>query len=277
MRNHLLARTSCITLAVAAAIGSAVPSLAREPAVSETNLKVTATGGSADGEGAWMGVAGLTAPLSPMWGVQGEAGVMGVDGDTSYGLAGHVFKRDPESYLAGVFLAYASEDESSVEATRLGAEAEFYMGQVTILLKAGYQFSDIIEDTAFGEAELHWYASDNFRLAGGLSLQEDTTLGHADAEWMIGSTSMPGLALRASVTVGEDDYDSVMGGITWYFGSDASLKDRHRRQDPDSALFNLFHAVQDARVGQCEPVEQNIMKAGPSLDCNAPPPPPPPT
>jgi hypothetical protein len=277
MRGSLVAGTSWVALAIAASACCMGPAFARDPAVSETNLKVTTTAGSADGESAWLGVAGLTAPLSPMWGVQGEAGVMGVDGDTSYGLAGHVFKRDPESYLAGVFLAYASEDEFSLEATRLGAEAEFYTGQVTILLKAGYQFSDIIEDTVFGEAELHWYASDNFRLAGGLSLQEDMTLGHADAEWMIGSTSLPGLALRASVTVGEDDYDSVMGGITWYFGSDASLKDRHRRQDPDSALFNLFHAVQDARVGLCEPVEQNMMKSGPSLDCNAPPPPPPPT
>jgi hypothetical protein len=277
MRNHLLAGTSCITLAVAAAIGSANPALAREPAVSETNLKVTAMGGSAGDEGAWVGVAGLTAPLSPMWGVQGEAGIMGVDGDTSHGLAGHVFKRDPDSYLAGVFLAYASEEEFSLEATRLGGEAEFYLGQVTILLKAGYQFSDIIEDTAFGEAALHWYPSDNFRLAGGLSLQEDMTLGHADAEWLVGGTSLPGLALRASVSVGENDYDSVMGGITWYIGSDASLKDRHRRQDPDSALFNLFHAVQGARAGLCVPLEENVLNAGPVLDCNAPPPPPPPT
>ena len=42
--------------------------------------------------------------------LQGKASIMGVDGDTSYGLARHVFKRFPESYLRGVFLACASED-----------------------------------------------------------------------------------------------------------------------------------------------------------------------
>ena len=146
-----------MALAIATSAGCMLPAFARDPAVSETNLKLTTTAGSADGESAWLGVAGLTAPLSPMWGVQGEAGIMGVDGDTSYGLAGHVFKRDPDSYLAGLFLAHASEDEFDIEATRLGAEAEFYLGQITLLMKAGYQFSDTIEDTVFGEAELHWY------------------------------------------------------------------------------------------------------------------------
>jgi hypothetical protein len=68
-----------------------------------------------------------------------------------------------------------------------------------------------------------------------------------------------------------------MGGITWYFGSDASLKDRHRRQDPDSALFNLFQTVESVRAGLCESAQQPVMNAGPSLACNAPPPPPPPT
>ncbi len=47
--------------------------------------------------------------------------------------------------------------------------------------------------------------------------------------------------------IGDDDYDSIMGGITYYFGSNASLKDRHRRQDPDSALLNLFHSVEEER------------------------------
>ena len=47
---------------------------------------------------------------SPMRSLQGKASIMGVDGDTSYGLARHVFKRFPESYLRGVFLACASED-----------------------------------------------------------------------------------------------------------------------------------------------------------------------
>ena len=151
MRLFRSAQKSWVLFAIAAAIGSAHTAAARDPAVSETNLKITGAGGSVDSEGAWLGVAGLTVPLGPLWGAQGEAGVMDIDGDTTYGLAGHVFKRDPDSYLAGVFLAYASEDEFDLEATRIGTEAELYLGQLTVLLKAGYQFSDLIDDTVFGD------------------------------------------------------------------------------------------------------------------------------
>ena len=38
---------------------------------------------------------------------------------------------------------------------------------------------------------------------------------------------------------------------TYYFGSNASLKDRHRRQDPDSALFSLFQSVQQEQHRLC--------------------------
>lgn len=87
---------------LAAALCVAAPTMADGPAVSATNLKVTATGGSVMDEGAWSGIAALTAPLSPSWGFQGEVGVSGFDDDSAWGLAAHVFKRDPDSYLAGL-------------------------------------------------------------------------------------------------------------------------------------------------------------------------------
>ena len=51
--------------------------------------------------------------------------------------------------------------------------------------------------------------------------------------------------------MGDDDYDSIMGGITYYFGADASLKDRHRRQDPGSALLGLLTSVQQEQEKLC--------------------------
>ena len=50
---------------------------------------------------------------------------------------------------------------------------------------------------------------------------------------------------------GEDDYQSVMGGLTYYFGPAVSLKDRHRRYDPDSALFGLFQTVRQEQARLC--------------------------
>lgn len=261
---------------LAAALCVAAPAMADGPAVSATNLKVTATGGSVMDEGAWSSVAALTAPLSPSWGFQGEAGISGFDDDTAWGLAAHVFKRDPDSYLAGLFAAYAQEDDFGFEATRIGGEVEFYLDQVTLLFHAGYQFADLIDDSAFGGAELRWYASDNFALGIGGNFNDDSAIARGQAEWLIGAEALPGLALRLEGAVGDDDYDSVMGGITYYFGPDASLKDRHRKQDPDSALFHLFQSIEQERAGACVPPPVLLLKTVNSTTC-APPPPPPPT
>ena len=58
MRSIHLVQKACAVIAAMAAIAVAEPAEARDPAVSVTNLKVTGAGGSSDGDGAWLGVAG---------------------------------------------------------------------------------------------------------------------------------------------------------------------------------------------------------------------------
>lgn len=224
---------------------------AREPAVSETNLKLSGSGGVADDDSAWQAGAALTAPLGQFTGVQLEGGASGVDDDTTWGAGVHLFTRDPDKYLVGIFAAYAQEDNFDVEATRIGAEAEIYMRQLSIMAQAGYQFSDNMagfdNDTPFGSIDLRWYATDNFFISGGGYFEENVSQAHLQAEFMPGLSALPGLAFNVKGVIGDDDYDSILGGITYYFGSDASLKDRHRKQDPDSALLNLFLSVEQQR------------------------------
>ena len=239
-------------LAVATMFGFG-PSVAaaKDPAVSQTNLKVTGTGGVSDSDSAWFVNAALTAPLGQSWGFQLEGAGSGTDGDTMYGAGAHLFTRDPESYLLGLFAAYASEEKFDLDATRLGAEAELYLNQVSILVDAGYQFSDNVDETAFGDIELRWYVTDNFVLSGGGSFDENNSIARAGVEWQPGFSALPGLAFRIDGAVGEDDYDSIMGGITYYFGTDASLKDRHRKQDPGSALLGLLSSVEQEKKKLC--------------------------
>lgn len=218
------------------------------PAVTEPNLKVTAQGGVVSDESAWAGVAGFTAPMGEQYGFQLEGGVSGVDGDSTVGAAAHLFKRDPDSYLVGVFVAHASEDDFELDATRIGAEAEIYLNQLSVLAKAGYQFSDNLQDTAFAIIDLRWYASENFAINAGGDFLEESSVGRLEVEYMPGFASLPGLAFNVKGAIGDEDYDSLMGGITYYFGSDASLVDRHRKQDPDSALFSLFRTVEQERA-----------------------------
>jgi hypothetical protein len=224
---------------------------AKDPAVSQTNLKITGSGGNVDDEGAWFANGILTAPLGHSFGLQLEAGGGGIDGNAVYGASGHLFTRDPESYLLGLFAAYAAESEFDIDATRVGAEAEIYINQVSLLVAAGYQFSSDLDETAFGDVEVRWYVTDNFVLSGGGSFDEASSVGRAGVEWQPGFSALPGLAFHVDGAFGDNDFDSIMGGITYYFGANAHLKDRHRRQDPDSALFSLFQSVQQEQSKLC--------------------------
>jgi hypothetical protein len=224
---------------------------AKDPAVSQTNLKITGSGGTVDDEGAWFANGILTAPLGNSFGLQLEGGGGSIDGNAVWGASGHLFTRDPESYLLGLFAAYAAESEFDLDATRVGAEAEIYLNQVSLLVAAGYQFSSHIEETAFGDVEVRWYVTNNFVLSGGGSFDEENSVGRVGVEWQPGFSALPGLAFHVDGAFGDNDFDSIMGGITYYFGANASLKDRHRRQDPDSALFSLFQAIQQERAKLC--------------------------
>ena len=278
MRIGSWMRPALAAAVTAVAIGAAaMPALARDPAVSTVNLKVTAEAGPVEDEGSWLGIAGLTAPLSQDWGVQGEAGVFGIDGDPAYGLAGHVFTRDPAQYLAGAFAAWAHEDDFDLDVARIGLEGEYYLEHLTLLAKGGYQFGDgPIDDTFFGEAQVSWYANEDFALTIGAEFDEDIVVGHFGAEWLIGrGSSLPGLALRGDIYQGDNSFDSVMGGVTYYFGTDANLMDRHRKQDPDSALFDLFQSIGANTLCQAPPIILGKALDPYSTVCTAPPPPPP--
>ncbi len=239
-------------VAIATMFGFGANAAAAEPAVNPLNVKVTAAGTSTEGEGGWFFGGALTAPLGEAWGFQGEAGAFGNDGDTVYGVGGHIFTRDPSSYLLGVFAAYASEDVLDIDATRLGAEAEIYLNQLSILAKAGYQFSNVSTlEGGFADIELRWYISDDFALSAGGAFAENNEAARLGAEWRPGFSALPGLAFRADASFGEGNTESYLGGLTYYFGADATLKDRHRKQDPDSALFSLFQAIQAEQIKLC--------------------------
>lgn len=240
-------------VAIAALFGfGANAAAAAEPAVNPTNVKITAAGISTESDDGWFFGGALTAPIGERWGFQGEVGASENASDTSYGLAGHIFTRDPSSYLLGVFAAYAAEDNLDIDATRLGAEAEIYLNQLTILAKAGYQFSNIASlEGGFGEFELRWYISNDFALSGGGTFVDDVSTGRVGAEWRPGFSALPGLAFRVDGAFSDNNIDTYLAGLTYYFGADASLKDRHRKQDPDSALFSLFQAVQAEQARIC--------------------------
>jgi phage shock protein PspC (stress-responsive transcriptional regulator) len=221
------------------------------PAVEAPNLKVSGQFGEVIDDYAWNVQGQFTAPLGERFGFAAEAGIGAVNGQEAYGVGGHLFARNPDSYLLGVFGGYAEAANFDVDLARVGAEAEIYLSAVTLTAKAGYQFSSALGDGAFGGIDLRWYLTNNFYLSAGGEFEKDRNSVTAGAEWQPGFAALPGLAFNARGVWGDDDYQSVMGGLTYYFGADASLKDRHRKYDPDSALLSLFQKVQQEQQRLC--------------------------
>ncbi len=239
-------------ITVAALFGfGATAARADDPAVAEPNLKVTGSFGEVIDDYTWQVQGQFTAPIGQSLGIAIEGGGGAVDGHDYFGAAGHLFMRDPDSYLIGVFGGYTESSDFGIDATRVGAEGEYYFDALTISATAGYQFSSAIGDGAFGSIDIRWYVTNNFYLSGGGMIDDDRAYGKAGAEWQPGFAALPGLAFNVNGVWGEDDYHSIMGGLTYYFGVPASLKDRHRKYDPDSALFGLFQSVQQEQARLC--------------------------
>lgn len=245
-RLALSAKTYWKPAAVAAlfGFGAVVPANAQDPAVSEPNLKLKGSFGEVIDDFSWNVEGAFTAPLGERFGFAIDAGYGQQDDNDVWGTGGHLFARDPESYLIGLFAAYAEGNEFDIDVTRVGGEFELYLDNLTIGGHAGYQFSSSLGDKAVGGIDFKWYADQNFAITAGAFGDEDATFGRGRLEWQPGFAALPGLAFNVDGVIGEDDYHSVMGGLTYYFGTPVTLKDRHRRQDPDSALFGLFQAIQ---------------------------------
>lgn len=233
-------------------IGATATAMAEGPAVDEPNLKITGFGGSTDGEGSAGAVAAFTAPLGHEWGVQLEGGFNAADEDTTWGVGGQLFWRDPDSALFGVQASWAQTDIDTplgsfdIDGGRAGANLELYFEQVTLLAAGGIQFGDI-QESGYGSVDLRWYFTDDFYASIGGELLEDNSTARAQIEFQPGFESLPGLTFFARGVIGEDDFDAVYGGITYYFGEPKSLKDRHRRSDPDYILLGLFEQIEAER------------------------------
>lgn len=220
------------------------------PAVSAINGKIEGAGGWYEdevGDGTrFQGVASLSLPLGCLFGAQVDLGAGDLDGDGFFGVGGHLFMRDPASYLLGIHGQYI--DLSGEDIFRFGPEAEFYLDSITLSAMVGFEdVDDFNTDDVVAQVEAAYYINDNFKLYGGYRNFLSINAGAIGFEFQ--PEALPG-SVFVDAMVGSDDYVSVMGGLRFYFGAEEkSLKARHREDDPGT-FFNLL-----ARVAEgCVPV-----------------------
>ena len=169
-------------------------------------------------------------------GAQVDIGAGDLDGDGFFGVGGHLFMRDPSSYLLGIHGQYI--DLSGEDIFRIGPEAELYLDNITLSAMAGFEDVESFDTDDFvAQVEAAYYINDNFKLYAGYRHFLPIDAGAIGFEFQ--PESLPG-SVFVDAMVGSDDYVSVMGGLRFYFGADdKSLKARQREDDPGH-FFNLL-------------------------------------
>ena len=224
------------------------------PAVSAINGKIEGAGGlyeDEQGNGArFQGVASLSLPLGCLLGAQIDVGAGDLDGDGYVGVGGHLFMRDPSSYLLGIQTQYINL--SGEDIFRIGPEAELYLGDITLSAMAGYEdVQSFKSDNVVAQVEAAYYLNDNFKVYGGY--RHFLPLDAAAIGLEFQPESLPG-TMFVDAMAGSDNYVSVMGGLRFYFGADdKSLKARQREDDPGH-FFNLLSRT-------CEPLPTATAKS----------------
>jgi hypothetical protein len=231
-----------------AASGS-LPARSEGPAVSDINAKISGFGGGI-GSGDEAGIGGLAGslslPLAYSYGLQID-GAYARFGDGNFGSAGaHLFWRDPTAGLLGLYAGYSHLDRfGGIDIARTGVEAQYYLPQLTFDFAAGAKFGSI-DSEAYGRTRLQYYAIDDLMIQGGW-VYEGRSYASAGIEYQFSTSPTLGMSSFADINIGSDDNYAVLAGLKFTFGQSMSLKDRHRRQDPDSySSFDLLSATQAA-------------------------------
>ncbi len=170
----------------------------------------------------------ISVPFDCDFGLQIDGLVGHLADESTWGVGGHLFTRDPANHLFGVYGEYSEIGNNSI--TRLAVEGELYLDQITWSGIAGVEDSDLTNSEFFGAAQLGFYATDNLQLSVGVTHFLESTAATVGAEWQQEGSNV---SLFAQAAFGDGDYSTVYGGVRVYFGGEQkSLIRRHREDDP---------------------------------------------
>ena len=215
-RRTLLGSTA---LAAVMTVASAGASQAQQ-AVAYPNGTLGGFAGTNDGTGFVAGEGRWATPLGPMIGgqIDGIAGVMG--GDSMAQIAGHLFWRNPDSALYGLYSAWTQEFGKSI--FRIGPEAEFYAGPVTLSAVGGVETGDG-STGGFFQGKLNYYATPDTKLYAGGGY-DGHGFGLVGVEYQFQGSGWTGFGEARF-----GDTTSAWAGLRYYFGAPGkSLMGRER-------------------------------------------------
>jgi len=232
--------------APAASIANSANASVIEPAVSGLNGKIDGIYGAVN-QSYMRGVSGsVSVPVGQKYGAQLDGSyIHGFETDI-YGVGGHFFRRNPAKGLLG--LAFGGLHSTDFTDILVGVEGELYFKSITLGTFIGYNNADahvppaFIASLARGRdfiaARLYAtaYLTENLAFTAEYQNRFERNFYIARLEYL---TPVKGLALFADAGLGDNNYRHLMGGVRFYFGGSNTLKDRHRKDDPDN-INNAF-------------------------------------
>ncbi len=238
---------ACATAAYLPASAADFNSFESACAVSRQNGKVEGAGGFIDNNnnddgGRVHALGSWTFPIECQYGFQIDAGIGDLAGSTAGGVAGHLFTRDPNSHLLGLYGQWGAVGSQDI--WRVGVEAEYYHGNISFEALTGVEDSDRTSTTLFGAFDVAYYANDNLRLSIGYHRFVEVDAVAAGVEWQPQDWHFGRpVSLFVNGGVGDNDYATLYGGLRIYFGDhDKSLIRRHREDDPGAkGIFQLLN------------------------------------
>jgi hypothetical protein len=280
VRSRLLVSTIVsgaflLPLSVSAAdlIDKAPPPSIFAPAVDGINSKFDAFGGSLGHQSFYGGRGSVSVPVSGQWGAQLDLMGGGLGGDAFAAFSGHLFWRDPNRGLLGLYVSHTRWDRfDGVYVTQIAPEFEAYWHRWTLQGIAGIEFGNSgianspsvtippfrnipgtmffdtfdVKTRFFDEINLKYYFTDNWE-------------GYVGHRYLGGKNALAlgteyGLPLRqgamasafVEARLGSDSFQGLWGGLRVYFGGkDKPLIARHRQDDPITwdvdSLFSIIN------------------------------------
>jgi len=214
--------------------GLSMSAAADLPAVSAPNGKIDVNTGNYDGTTGGALINGsFSMPLAHAYGLQIDGAAGEMIHENYNGIGVHAFWRNPEQGLVG--LIASTNDLHGVDLSRVGAEARAYLGDFTVGVRGSRQNGDVARGDV-ARLEGSWYATENLMVDASSERAATVMMNKFTVEWQPQSFNAPGLAFFASTSVGGHNYDSTVIGARYYFGTNKTLKARHRTDDPESLV-----------------------------------------
>lgn len=172
--------------------------------------------------------------------------------------------------LLGIYGSHTYHDNLDGSVSRIGVEAEYYWNQFTINGVVGAEFfdvdvtTDVDDENFFAFSDISYYPLDNLELSVGHRYTAETHALALGVEYQLDQKIFSsGVALFAEGRIGENDYEGVWGGVTFYIGDGKFLIRRHREDDPDDwGEDNLLGAILGS---QCVPESMSPQQNGHSI------------